>query len=55
MITFDPCNIEPGYMEGYVNETIKKHCCFHWELNDELILGLKQTQCIYRTIKGSTG
>ena len=30
----------------------KKHCCFHWELNYGLTLGLKQRWYIYGTIKG---
>ena len=31
----------------------KKHCCFHWEHNYELKLGLKQQYYVYGTIKGN--
>ena len=37
----DLCNIEPGDMVGNVIED-KKHCYFHWELNNEQNLSLKQ-------------
>ena len=45
------CNIEPGDMGVYCNGD-KKHCCFHWEPNDELNSDLKQSYYNYGTIKG---
>ena len=44
------------YRTGFKGENYNrdmKHCCFRWELDYGLNLGLKQRKYIYGTIKGS--